>query len=457
MKHHPFSVPPTSEAKEQQAFTVTEVVTRWDQVLRDLGTAQVMGELSEYSVARSGHAYFVVSDGTSAMRGMLWKERVRGLAWSPQVGEQVLINGRAQVYKKNGSASFEAFAMFPAGEGLQAMALKALEARLEKQGLFDPAQKKSLPFLPRRVGVVSSSKADGLRDFLRSRSLRAQGIPVLFAEAAVQGATAAEACAAALRRLDESGLCDVIALVRGGGSSADLLPFSEEVLVRAVATCNTPVIVGIGHEPDHPICERAADRVAHTPTHAAELVFPEIDVLLTSLRQTQARMNRPVRQRIQTADQALSLYDHRLRGAINNRLSDARRSLSQRADKLSDGHPSRRLARRQSELSSIASRLGQMSPDTGLASARGQWDLLARRLEGATTTRLLQAGQQLSSLSQRLDAASPKAVLERGYTLVVDEQGEPLTSAKQASPGQGVKLRFWDGEHRARIEGDRHD
>ena len=454
MKHHPFSIPTTGETQAPAAFSVTEVVTRWDQVLRRLGQAQVMGELSEYNLARSGHVYFVITDGISAMRGMIWKDRVRALAWAPQVGDQVLIKGRAQIYKKNGSASFVVSAMFPAGEGLQAMALKALEERLEKQGLFDPQLKKPLPFLPLRVGVVSSSKADGLRDFLRSRALRAPGIPVLFAEASVQGASAAEDCAAALKRLDQSELCDVIALVRGGGSSADLLPFSEEALVRAVADCKTPVVVGVGHEPDHPICERAADRIAHTPTHAAELIFPELSALLDELDQSAARLTRPMQQRLLAARQTLSLQDHRLRGGISNRLIDAHRSLGQRANRLSEAHPSRRLRRRQGELSSMASRLGQMSPHTGLASARGRWELLARRLEGATANRLQRAEQQLSGLAQRLEAASPKAVLERGFTLVVDEQGEPLTSAKQAKAGQNVNLRFWDGQRRARIEGD---
>ena len=456
MKHHPLTHPGPQAAKPQAAITVTEVVSAWDQVLRQLGAVQVMGELSEWTVARSGHAYFSLSDGRSSMRCVLWKDRLRALAWKPAVGDQVLINGRAQIYTKNGSASFETYAMFPAGEGLQALALKALEDRLAREGLFEPALKKKIPSLPQRVGVVSSAQADGFRDFLRSRALRAPGIAIVFAEATVQGATAAEDCAAALKRLDESGLCDVIAIVRGGGASADLLPFSEELLVRAVAGCSTPVVVGVGHEPDHPICERAADAVAHTPTHAAELIFPDLAALLSNLDRLGDRLKRPLRQRLETQTQRMSLIEHRLRGATNNRLGDARRSLAQRAERLADAHPARRLRHRHQQLASLAQRLGQMSPHTGLASAHGQWELLTNRLERATVRRLERAAQELKGLDQRLEAASPKAVLERGYTLVVDAQGKPITSAHNTASDQRVTLHFADGQRRARIEGEDH-
>ncbi len=454
MKHHPLATPSPQDTKPQAAISVSEVVSCWDQALRQLGPVQVMGELSEWTVARSGHAYFVLSDGKCSMRCVLWKDRLRTLAWQPSAGDQVLVNGRAQVYKKSGSASFEAYAMFPAGEGLQALALKALEERLAQEGLFDSALKKSLPTLPKRVGVVSSSQADGLRDFLRSRALRAPGVAVLFAEAAVQGATAAEDCAAALERLDQSGLCDVIAIVRGGGASTDLLPFSEEVLVRAIAAAQTPVVVGIGHEPDHPICERAADMVAHTPTHAAECVFPDLGAYIAHLDGLGERLKRPVYQQLNSQNQRLDLNRHRLGGAITNRLSDARRLLSARLERLTRAHPARRLRVRQHELSALAQRLGQMSPHTGLASARGQWELMCDRLGRASVQRLDRATEQLKTLHQRLEAASPKAVLERGYTFIVDETGKPLTSVQDTTSGQSVQLHFADGQRQARIEGD---
>ena len=454
MKHHPLAPPGPQDAKPQAAISVSEVVTCWDQALRQLGAVQVMGELSEWMVARSGHAYFVLSDSRSSMRCVLWKDRLRALTWRPSVGDQVLINGRAQVYTKKGNASFEAYAMFPAGEGLQALALKALEERLAREGLFSPDVKKPLPSLPSRVGVVSSAQADGLRDFLRSRALRAPGIPVLFAEATVQGATAAEDCAAALERLDQSGLCDVIAIVRGGGASADLLPFSEEVLVRAVSASQTPVVVGIGHEPDHPICERAADAVAHTPTHAAECIFPNIGAFYEHLEGLGERLKRPLNQQLKSQQQNLDLSQHRLRGAMINRMSDARRLLSHRLERLTHAHPAQWLRTRQRELGVLNQRLGQMSPHTGLASARGRWEHLSDRLGRATVQRVERETGRLETLSQRLEAASPKAVLERGYTFVVDEHGKPLTSAHDTTTGQNVRLHFADGQRHARIEGD---
>lgn len=454
MKFHPLAHPNPKEARPQAAVSVSEVVFRWNQVLRELGAVQVMGELSEWSVARSGHAYFTISDGRSSMRCILWKDRLRSLAWQPQAGEQVLINGRAQVYTKSGSASFETYAMFPAGEGLQALALKALEERLAAEGLFHPDLKKPLPQFPRTVGVVSSSRADGLRDFLRSRALRAPGVAILFAEASVQGATAAEECAAALKRLDESGRCDVLALVRGGGAAADLLPFSEEVLVRAVAATHTPVVVGVGHEPDHPIAERAADAVAHTPTHAAELIFPDLRAHAERLDHLGERLGRPLRQLIASERQRLVIGEHRLRGATLDRLSDARRRLNAHNDRLTQAHPAQRLRRRHHQLAALGQRLGQTSPDTGLASARGQWKLIKSRMNRAGQQVRQRSGDQIAQLARRLEAASPKAVLERGYALIVDESGKPLTSAHATSSGQAVRLQFADGERRARIEGD---
>lgn len=457
MKHHPFSSPPPADAEQQSAISVSQVVEAWDQSLRCLGAVQVMGELSAFSLSTNGHAYFTLSDGRCSLSGMLWRDRVRALAWTPAVGDQVLVNGRAQIYKAKGRANFEASAMFPAGDGLQAAALKALELRLEREGLFDASLKKNIPLLPKKVGVVSSSKADGLQDFLRSRTLRAPGIALLFAESPVQGALAAEGLAAAIDRLDASGLCDVIALVRGGGSSSDLLPFSDERVVRAVARCKTPIVVGVGHQPDHPICERAADKIAHTPTHAAELIFADTGLMRQQLQNFEQRLSRPLRQRLRGEGQDLQLRGHRLRGAINNRLIDARRGLSRQAQTLADGHPARRLQRRQAELAELVQRLGQSSPQPGLASARGGWELVQRRLMVAGSGHLQRARQNLVVLQQRLHAASAQAVLERGFVLVVGEAGETLTSAGQSHAGDQVTLRFADGQRRARIEGDKDD
>jgi exodeoxyribonuclease VII large subunit len=440
--------------KEQRPYTVSKVVDVWDKELRALGKVQVIGELCAFKVSSNGHAYFTLTDGRSQLSGTLWRDRVRNLTWQPQIGEQVLIEGLGQVYKGRGTAQLEAFSFFPAGSGLQAIALAELERRLAAEGLFDLERKRAIPFFPRRVGVVSSLQADGFADFCRSRVLRAPTIPILVADAPVQGPIAAEALAAALARLDRGGECSVIALVRGGGAASDLLPFSEEVLVRAIAACTTPVVVGIGHEPDHPIAERAADRVAHTPTNAAELIFPDLREEAKKLVVLSSRLQRPISTLFDATRSEKALIRHRLSGALRNRLLDAGRAVSVQQQRLSAAHPQAHLTRKRQELAALGERALRASPRLGLASARGRWETLAGRIDVTGRIHLQTAETQLASLADRLWASSPQAVLQRGFTMVVDEGGRPITSAQQAPVGSVVRLQFGDGQRKARIEED---
>ena len=327
----------------------------------------------------------------------------------------------------------------------------APKRRLAAEGLFAPERKKQIPFFPVQVGVVSSLQADGFADFCRSRALRAANIPILVADAPVQGPIAAEALADALTRLDRGGECSVIALVRGGGAASDLLPFSEEVLVRAIAACSTPVVIGVGHEPDHPIAERAADRIAHTPTHAAELVFPDLREEAKKTAAFEARLRRSLSGLIAAGRSEQELITHRLSGAIRNRMLDAGRSITEQQTRLRAAHPQVQLTRKRLELTALTERALRASPQLGLASARMRWETLANRFNNAAPTHLHRAEQRLTGLADRLQAASPEAVLHRGFAMGGDERGRPGTSVAQAPLGSLVRLRFGDGARSARI------
>jgi exodeoxyribonuclease VII large subunit len=449
MFHHPLSTP----KEAPKPLSITEVVEAWDKTLRGMGSVAVVGELTEWTVnPRSGHAYFTLADATCRMRAIMWRNRVDQLRELPQIGAQVVCVGSGSVYPRSGSASFQAVSLLPAGAGAQALALAALRARLEAEGLFAPERRQPLPALPETVGVVTSRSADGFADFLRSRALRAPGIRILLADTAVQGEGAGAGLAAALRRLDRSGRCQVIAVIRGGGSAEDLLPFSDELLVRAIAASGTPVVVGVGHEPDHPLAQFAADRAAHTPTHAAELIFPDLLAERRAVLDLRRRLGRWAKVATRREGADLDTLGYRNRVALDHRLGRARQAAALLDRRLQEAHPLRRLRRDRQTLSGLGERLGRTDPRIGLASLRGRWEFNRAQLDREIERHLGVAQNRLGQLGQRLHAASPLTVLGRGYVLVTDGEGAPRPSAHTLAVGDSVALRFHDGRARVRVE-----
>ncbi|MBI3156804.1 MAG: exodeoxyribonuclease VII large subunit, partial [Burkholderiales bacterium] len=253
------------------------------------GALAVRGELSGFTRAASGHCYFSLKDADGApalLRCAIFRRAASLLDFAPADGQQVELRGRLAVYEPRGDLQFVAEAMQRVGAGSLYEQFLRLKAALQAEGLFDPARRKPLPRLPRRIGVVTSPQAAAWRDVLTTLARRAPQVEVVLYPAPVQGADAppalvqAIAMAQARRQLDG---VDLLLLVRGGGSLEDLWAFNDERVVRAVAACTLPIVCGVGHETDLSLCDLAADLRAPTPTAAAELATPARDELLAAL------------------------------------------------------------------------------------------------------------------------------------------------------------------------------
>jgi len=278
-------------------------------------------------------------------------------------------------------------------------------AKLQAQGLFDPARKRPLPPYPRALGVVTSLGAAALRDVLSTLQRRAPQLRVIVYPSPVQGAEAPDALVRALQLAGERREVDALLLVRGGGSLEDLWAFNDERVVRAVAACTLPVVCGVGHETDLSLCDLAADLRAPTPTAAAELAAPARDDLLLALQGQRERLRRA-----------------------------AERALQGRAQRLD----------------SLALRIGQ--PARALRGQAHRLQQLAHRLQHALALQLQSRRLRLQVAAERLQAQDPSRVLQRGYAWIESADGRPVVSARALSPGQTVRAVWADGRATAQIE-----
>ncbi len=251
----------------------------------------VSGEVANYRRQASGHLYFTLKDDEASIQAVVWASQARRIHFGMEDGLQILARGFVEIYPPHGKYQLIAQELEPRGAGAQALLLQQVKERLQKDGLLDPARKRGLPFLPRRVGIATSTTGAALRDFLRVLHTRFPGLPVLVAPCRVQGPGSAATVVSALRALCTADV-DVVVVTRGGGSQEELGIFNEERLARAIAACPVPVVSAVGHEVDVTVADLVADVRAATPTHAAQIVAPVRDDLVSALRSQRGRLAR---------------------------------------------------------------------------------------------------------------------------------------------------------------------
>ena len=398
----------------------------------------VRGEVSGFARAASGHCYFSLKDQTGQLRCAMFRRAAALLDFAPREGDQVELRGRLTVYEPRGDLQLVVESMARAGQGALFEQFLRLKARLDAEGLFDAARKRPLPAMPRGIGLVTSLGAAALHDVLTALARRAPHIPVLLAPAAVQGAGApAELCAALqkLYLLARSGQgpkadstpqnaappIDLILLARGGGSIEDLWAFNDEQLARAIAASPVPVVSGVGHESDFTIADFVADLRAPTPTAAAELASAPREQWLAGLDAQAGRLTLALRRRLDAEAQRLDWLAARL------------------------GRPSTPVAAERARLERAAARLRHAAA-LRLERERARLERLAERLPAALTRQRETARERLRRAELRLAALDPRRVLERGYAWLENADGQPLTRAAQARPGQSVAATLADGQ-----------
>lgn len=398
----------------------------------------VRGELSGFSRAASGHCYFNLKDASGQIRCAMFRRAAEQVGFVPRDGELVEVRGRLGVYEQRGDLQLVVESMQRAGQGALFEQFLRLKAQLESEGLFEQARKRPLPPLPRGIGVVTSLGAAALHDVVTALRRRVPHIPVVIVPALVQGAQAPQSIVQALSKLyqlAQSGqaskddlvsnkgpqpVIDTILLVRGGGSLEDLWAFNDEQVARTIVQSPVPLICGVGHETDFTIADFCADLRAPTPTAAAELVTQPREVWLGALELMQDRLDNAVQRLLDRQAQRLDIAAQRL------------------------GRPSEQLARNHLQLARQAQRLRHAMLLKLQRVAQSQKALQAN-LPSILQRSLEQQRQKLGRMDLRLQLLDPRLVLQRGYALLTDDQGKPVTQVKQAAPGAALKAQLSDG------------
>lgn len=408
----------------------------------------VEGEVSNFTRAASGHWYFSLKDADAQVRCVMFRGRNQFADFTPANGDHVEIRALPSLYEARGEFQLGAEQIRRAGAGRLYEAFLRLKAKLDAEGLFDPARKRALPRFPRAIGIVTSPQAAALHDVLTALSRRMPGLPVIVYPTPVQGTTAGGQIAAAIRGAGARAECDVLLVCRGGGSLEDLWAFNDEAVARAIAASPVPVVSGIGHETDFTLADFAADLRAPTPTAAAELASPVRQELLQRLEYQARQLQHHLMRRQQTEMQRLDYLARRLLHPAEQlrRQHSGLEQLAQRLGSAARG----RLAREQLRVAQLNQRLA--TPRHALQREQQRLDALAGRIRRGLENGFAQRRLTLERLSSSLAHLDPEGVLARGYSIVLRADGRVVQDAATLTAGDVLDLRLHRGRARARVE-----
>lgn len=399
-----FPAEPLPIAPETRVFSISELTKNIREVLEgEFGEVWVEGEISDPKTYPSGHTYFTLKDAESQLSAVLFKGSAPGMKFELAHGLLVLARGRVSMYSKRGQVQMVVSALQPKARGALQLAFEQLKAKLEKEGLFDPARKKPIPAFPRIIGIVTSAQGAAIRDMLSILRRRFDGLHIRIYPVAVQGDSAAPQIAQAVRDLNQYFPdTDVLLVGRGGGSLEDLWAFNEETVARAIASSKIPVISCVGHETDFTIADFVADLRAPTPSAAAELVVQHKDAVVEHLRRLTQRLPTGLVNLLRRYEESLRHLSH------SPTLKNPRRIYEE---------PMRRV-------DEITGRLGQ-----------------------ALKQKVLHAEKDLLLQAHKLEALSPLNVLARGYAIAFKLPEETaIRSSGEVKPKRRVKIRVHQGE-----------
>lgn len=388
--------PPMHGGKPYSVGDITEMIKK--SLEAGFRNVRIEGEISNFRPASSGHLYFTLKDDSAVIQAVMFRGRASGLGFTPADGQLVVARGNISVYAKRGNYQIICDSLTRSGEGNILAMLEERKRKLAAEGLFDEERKRPIPLFPSRAAVVTSPTGAAIRDILRVLKRRNSGLNLIILPAPVQGDEAASRIAEQIRRAGMFDLAEVLIIGRGGGSLEDLLPFSEEIVVRAVAESPIPVISAVGHEIDTALSDLAADLRAPTPSAAAEVVSASRDELLLKVRETRSLLEKTLRRRTEHIRILLKQFTpERLERSFQILIQPFLLRLDDCKEGILDG----------------------------------------------MSDRIVEARHRIAVDIEKLKAGSPKEILKRGYALVQDrETGKTLTRAADTAPGKGVRVRF---------------
>lgn len=439
-------------SESQQYLTVsalTQYIKRKFEVDPYLGKVYLTGEVSNYRPRPNTHQYFSLKDDHAKISAIMFKSAFAKVKFQPEEGMKVLVVGRIGLYEPSGSYQIYVERMEPDGVGALYQAYEQLKKKLAAEGLFS-APKKPLPRFPKRIAVVTSRSGAVIRDIITTARRRFPIAQIVLFPAQVQGDAAAAEISRQIERANAQGDFDTLIIGRGGGSIEDLWPFNEEVVARAIAQSQLPVISSVGHETDTTIADLVADVRAATPTAAAELAVPVYNDVLLQLKQDQTRVLNAFQNLVQRDRQRLNKLTASYVFTQPNRLYEG---YLQKLDFLNErlkqaGQNQLNIANQQYQR--VFQQLRQQTPIHQVRQAQTQLANLEQRLNRSTQLVLRQKRQQLTQTVQSLDLLSPLKIMTRGYAFVTAED-QVIHGVKQLQPQQAVTIHMTDGEAEAQV------
>ena len=442
-----------------EILTVSTLNSRVKDLLEaGFGLLWVEGEVSNLRRPASGHIYFTLKDDRSQIRSVIFRSPFasraafssRRAAFDPEEGMQVVCRARLSVYSPRGEYQLIVESMEPKGIGALQLAFEQLKSRLEKEGLFDAARKKRIPFLPERIGVITSPTGAVIQDILTITGRRFPSVGILVAAVRVQGSEAPAEIIQAIDRMNAVGDVDVMILARGGGSPEDLAPFNDEGVARAIYRSRVPVISAVGHETDFTIADFVADLRAPTPSAAAELAVPIRRELVANLEDLHHRMFHLYQRMTLRFRERLTVVCERLKDP-KRRLTDLRLLADDRLERMHRALR-RRIEERKQDRARLESRLGRVCPAVRIREQRSALDRTRATLIGRAGKALERGGERLNFLTAMLDSLSPLAVLSRGYSIARRRSdGRIIRRAGDVSAGVDVHVRVAAGSFDTRV------
>ena len=390
-----------------QVFSVAQITSYIKEILEGaFSTISVEGEISNWRPSTSGHVYFTLKDNSAQLKAVMFKGSLYSLKFKPKDGDKVRCTGRLSVYEPQGNYQLIVNKMEATGAGDILAMLEERKKRLAQEGLFNEENKKVLPQFPRTIGVVTSPTGAAIRDILQVSRRRNKNINVIVLPALVQGEGAAQTIQKMIEIANFYKLCDILIVGRGGGSLEDLLPFSEENVVRAVSASEIPVISAVGHEIDWALCDYAADKRAATPSAAAELAVPLLSDIKQDISYYKTELYNEIKQKIEKKRLIVRAFDP---SSLEVRFRNIQQPLLNRFDKAKEG------------------------------------------LKDGILDKIKDYRTRIATYKTILENASPQTILNRGYSMVRDENGDVVRDSAQVNEGAALLITPAKGSIKAKV------
>ena len=411
----------------------------------------IQGEISNLTIPSSGHWYFTLKDSKAQIRGAMFKQRNRHLRLVPKNGMEVMVRAKVSLYEPRGDYQLIVEDMEEAGAGALQREFELLKNKLQSEGLFEQQRKLPLPSHPQRIGIITSPTGAAIRDIISVLDRRAAHIPVLIYPVPVQGEDAGKKIASMIAKASQRKDCDVLILTRGGGSLEDLWSFNEEIVARAIAASEIPIICGVGHEIDFTIADFVADQRAPTPSAAAELIAPDRAEQQKQITSLKTRLISTTQSRLKQLGQSLDW--------LSKRMVHPSQTLQERAQRLDElewrlrNSMDRNIRQKHLQIQTMTARVQQHNPRLQIARVIDRHHSLRQRLMSCMKQILHAQNTELGKLAHSLHTVSPLATLERGYTIVTKVDDNTLVQdATRIQPGDRIEARLKKGRLIAKVE-----